>query len=188
MKTFIYTLASSLLFLTACTVDQKNQTAGADTSIAKEVAAATTAKNSSTDAVVSAYLKLKNALAIDDDKAAAAAGQEMVSAFVDFDKAGLTADQLKTYTDLEIDAKEHGAHISDNIGNIAHQREHLDMLSKDIYDLVKLLGASQPLYVDHCPMYNDNKGAIWIAEVKDIKNPYFGSKMSTCGTLREELK
>ena len=44
------------------------------------------------------------------------------------------------------------------------------------------------IYKDFCPMYNDNKGAIWLSESKEIKNPYFGKSMSTCGTVKEELK
>ncbi|MDQ6756917.1 MAG: DUF3347 domain-containing protein, partial [Bacteroidota bacterium] len=43
-------------------------------------------------------------------------------------------------------------------------------------------------YKDFCPMYNNNKGAIWLSEVKDIKNPYLGKKMPTCGNMKEEIK
>jgi hypothetical protein len=62
------------------------------------------------------------------------------------------------------------------------------MLSKDMYDLVKKFTAGQPIYVDDCPMYNDNKGAIWLSETKEIKNPYFGKDMNICGSVKEELK
>jgi hypothetical protein len=62
------------------------------------------------------------------------------------------------------------------------------MLSKDMYDLVKAFGAGQTLYKDFCPMYNDNKGAIWLSESKEIKNPYYGKSMSSCGSMKEELK
>jgi len=54
--------------------------------------------------------------------------------------------------------------------------------------MIKLLGTNQPLYVDRCPMYNNNKGAIWVSEIKEIKNPYLGKAMPTCGTVKEELK
>lgn len=175
MKTFIYSLAFSILFLAACT-NNKNKTQ----TIAEKKEPATE--------VLGAYLKLKNAFTTDNDKDAAAAGKELVTAFAAFDKKSLTAEQSKTYADIEADAKEHGEHIGDNIGNITHQREHFDLLSKDMYDLVKLIGANQTLYVDHCPMYNNNKGAIWLSEVKDIKNPYLGKAMPTCGTIQEELK
>lgn len=180
MKTLIYSLVFSLLFLAACSNGgQKTQTAA--TSVSSE-------KGSSAGAILNAYLKLKNAFTADNDKDAAAAGKEMVVAFAAFDKKSLTPQQDKAYSDIYDDAKEHAEHIGANAGNIIHQREHFDMLSKDMYDLVKLLGSPQLLYVDHCPMYNNDKGAIWLSEVKDIKNPYMGKTMPTCGSLKEELK
>lgn len=83
--------------------------------------------------------------------------------------------------------KEHAQHISNNAGKIAHQREHFDMLSSGMYDLVKAVKPSQTLYKDSCPMFNDKKGAIWLSEVKEIKNPYYGNKMLTCGEQQEEI-
>ena len=138
--------------------------------------------------ILSSYLQLKNALAGDNGNDAAAAGNTMVEAFKKFDKSALTAAQKKTYEDVEDDAREHAEHIGKNVGNIPHQREHFDMLSKDMYELVKTFGAGQSLYKDSCPMYNDGKGATWLSEVKEIKNPYLGKKMPTCGTVKEELK
>ena len=37
-------------------------------------------------------------------------------------------------------------------------------------------------------MYNEGKGAIWLSETKEIKNPYLGGKMLTCGEVQEEIK
>lgn len=190
MKTLIYSSAFSLLFLAACS-NGSNKTQTAATSEATSTKSAvpeSSEKDASTAVLLSSYIKLKNAFTTDNDKEAAAVGNEMVTAFASFDKKSLTPEQSKTYTDIQDDAKEHAEHIGANAGNIAHQREHFDMLSKDMYDLVKLLGTNQPLYVDHCPMYNNNKGAIWLSEVKDIKNPYLGKAMPTCGTVKEELK
>jgi len=137
--------------------------------------------------LLNSYLKIKNALTKDNDKDAADAGNEMVKAFDSFDKASLTADQAKVYNDIVDDAKEHAEHIGANAGNIEHQREHFETLSQETYELVKVVGAGQKLYVDHCPMYNKNKGANWLSETKDIENPYLGKSMPTCGTVKEEL-
>lgn len=138
--------------------------------------------------IVGDYLQLKNAFTNDNTNDAATAGKALEAAFKAFDKSALTADQVKIFEDIEGDAREHAEHIGANAGNIAHQREHFDLLSKDMYDLVKAFGAGQTLYKDFCPMYNDNKGAIWLSESKDIKNPYYGKAMSSCGTVKEELK
>jgi Cu(I)/Ag(I) efflux system membrane fusion protein len=33
----------------------------------------------------------------------------------------------------------------------------------------------------------DNKGAYWLSNVSEIKNPYFGEKMLTCGSVQDSL-
>lgn len=139
--------------------------------------------------IVSGYLLVKNAFTADKTADAAAAGKALEATFRGFNKAALTAEQKKTFEEVEEDATEHAEHIGANGGNIEHQREHFALLSKDIYDLVKALGATeQPLYQDFCPMYDKGKGAIWLSETKDIKNPYYGKKMLTCGKMKEEIK
>lgn len=138
--------------------------------------------------IVNSYLQLKNALTNDNSKEAAKAGISLESAFKNLDKSILTPEEKKVFEDVEEDARMHSEHIGENAGNIGHQREHFDMLSKDIYDLVKAFGTTQLLYKDFCPMYNDKKGAIWLSETKEIKNPYYGKAMLTCGSVKEEIK
>jgi Cu(I)/Ag(I) efflux system membrane fusion protein len=43
-------------------------------------------------------------------------------------------------------------------------------------------------YYQYCPMAFNNKGAYWISKSEDIKNPYFGSRMLTCGEVIQEIK
>jgi len=138
--------------------------------------------------IINAYLELKKNFTEDNSTGAASAGKVLETAFKKFDKSVLNVDQKKIYEDVEDDAREHAEHIGANGGNIAHQREHFEMLSKDIYDLVKTFGGGQVLYKDFCPMYNNGKGAFWISETKEIKNPYLGKAMPTCGTIKEEIK
>ena len=92
----------------------------------------------------------------------------------------------KNLQDIIQGAKEHTKHIGNNSNKINYQREHFVSLSKDINDLAKQFGSKQKLYQDFCPMYDDNKGASWISEIKEIKNPFYGSKMSTCGSVKKE--
>jgi len=142
----------------------------------------------SIDKIVEHYLHLKNALVNDNSKDAAASGKEIVDAMKILDKSLLTNEQKKIYEDVEDDAREHAEHIGENAGKIEHQREHFDILSNDLYDLVKAFGSSQVLYKYFCPMYNDKEGAIWLSEIKEIKNPYYGKKMPNCGSMKEQIK
>lgn len=191
MKTLIYSIALSTLFF-ACTKGTTNNESTEDQATKDQLSAANkqeapTASDSPAEELVNDYLQLKDALTKDNDKDAAAAGNEMVKAFNSFDKASLTTEQLKVYNDIEEDAKEHAEHIGANAGNIKHQREHFETLSEEMYELVKSVGAGQKLYYTHCPMYNNNKGADWLSETKEIRNPYLGQAMPTCGTVKEEL-
>lgn len=134
------------------------------------------------------YLQMKNDFVNDDSKGAATVGKTMVRAINEFDKSILRDDEKKIFEDLTADAKENAEHIGENAGDIKQQREHLEKLSKDMYELVKKSAAGELIYVNYCPMYNDKKGAIWLSETIEIKNPYFGKGMLTCGNVTETIK
>ncbi len=141
----------------------------------------------STSQIVTNYLALKNALIKDDTKGASKAGKALYATFNAVNTKTINANQKKDYLDIAESGKENAKHIGDNAGKLDHQREHFVLLSKDINDLIKLFGTKQKLYQDFCPMADEGKGAIWISEVKDIKNPYYGSKMLTCGSIKKNL-
>ncbi|WHZ07937.1 MAG: CzcABC family efflux RND transporter, membrane fusion protein [Cytophagales bacterium] len=66
------------------------------------------------------------------------------------------------------------------------QRIVFSTLSDEVAKLVKegklLTGA---IYLDYCPMANDNAGAVWLSNQKEIRNPYFGDAMLKCGSVKE---
>lgn len=138
--------------------------------------------------IVNSYLHVKNALANDNGNDAAIGGKAILDAVGKFDTSSLSSQQKKVYDDVTDDIKDNAEHISQNSGNIAHQRQHFEMLSQDMYDLAKAFAGGPPLYKDYCPMYNNGKGATWISETREIKNPYLGKKMSGCGEVKDEIK
>lgn len=187
----IMIICGSILALTftACNSTSSNQ--NKDTDPAQTQSAATTASSSvqnekPADGIITGYINLKNALAADNGSDAAKSGTEILDALAKFDVSSLTPEQKKVFDGLSADLKMNSEHISENAGKIEHQREHFEMLSKDMYDLVKSVGTGKPLYLDSCPMY-DNGKATWLSEIKDIKNPYYGAKMNDCGIVKETL-
>lgn len=157
--------------------DQKTETVKTETN----------AQNFSIEPIVKDYLALKNALVADNDKGAANAGKKLLSTLKNVDVKSIPSSKQKEYQEIADNVKENAEHIGDNAGKIDHQREHLASLSKDVSDLIALFGSSQKLYQDHCPMYNDGKGAVWISETRDIKNPYYGNQMLNCGSVKKEF-
>lgn len=134
------------------------------------------------------YLQIKNSLIAGKAADAGDAAKKLAEAISDFDKSLLTADQKKVYDQYEAGLKEHAEHISQSTGNIGHQREQFADMSDGMYAVVKAFGGDKTLYHDHCPMAKNGKGAMWLSETKEIKNPYFGDKMIECGDVEEEIQ
>jgi len=68
------------------------------------------------------------------------------------------------------------------------QREWFASFNAKFHDAVKTFGLSGiTTYYQYCPMANDNKGAYWLSDIKEIANPYFGEKMMKCGETKEVL-
>jgi len=146
---------------------------------------ANTQKNATTSPIIDAYIQIKNGLVATDKVATAKGGTTLLTAFSKFDMTALKGDTHKEYMEIYESAKEQAEHIVKS--PIDHQREHFETLSTDITDLIALLGTEKTLYQDFCPMANNNKGAYWLSEVKDIKNPYFGDKMMKCGSVKKQI-
>ncbi len=209
MKSFKTTITVSTilvlaLFITSCKNDKKtadedmnHQTEmnhdnndghhdnDATSNTGKREIEASTQKNAATTPIINAYLQIKNGLVDDNKKEAAKAGKIMLTAFSNFDMTKLTGEQHKEYMEILESAKEHAEHIIKS--PIDHQREHFEVLSTDIKDLIVLVGTEKTLYEIFCPMYNDGEGAMWLSEFKEIKNPYYGSKMINCGAIVKEM-
>jgi len=190
MKT-IMTISASILALSfaACNSTgskQTNNTDSAQTQMTTTTASIDANNVKPADGILAGYINLKNSLAADNGSDAAKNGQEILDAVSKFDNSSLTPEQKKTFLGLVGDIKENSEHINENADKIDHQREHFEMLSKDMYDLVKSVGTDKTLYLDSCPMY-DNGKATWLSEIKEIKNPYLGKKMDTCGAIKETL-
>jgi hypothetical protein len=73
--------------------------------------------------------------------------------------------------------------------DLKDQRKTFSTLSNEMTTLVKASKlASGSLYIEYCPMANNNEGAIWLSNEKEIKNPYFGDMMLKCGSVKETLQ
>lgn len=69
------------------------------------------------------------------------------------------------------------------------QRLSFRNLSDALYKSIKAFGlGGKQGYFDFCPMAFNDEGAYWISDKKEIRNPYFGDRMLTCGVVKEKLK
>ncbi len=68
--------------------------------------------------------------------------------------------------------------------DIELQRKKFTTLSINMFELAKTVNLSTaPVYQQYCPM----KKASWLSSEKEIRNPYYGSAMLTCGNVKTTL-
>lgn len=136
--------------------------------------------------LLAVYLDLKNALVATDDAKAKTAAGALIQKLESVDDGKMTEDQKTFFHSLHEKIKTDAEHITE--AGIDHQREHFSSMSNQMFKLVKSFQANEkPVYYDFCPMAFDNKGAYWLSETEEIKNPYFGEKMMNCGSVKETL-
>jgi hypothetical protein len=190
MKNIILVIAVAISFAACKNGNNKTDSiVSTDTTKTQEQSNNTQTKSTaSITEIISGYLQLKNALVNDNGNDASNGGKAILDAVAKYDKSYLSVQQKKAFDEVADDIKDNAEHIWENGGKIAHQRQHFEMLTQDIYDLAKVFAIETPLYKDYCRMYNNGKGATWISETREIKNPYLGKKMPTCGEVKEEIK
>lgn len=138
--------------------------------------------------VYQAYLKLKESLADDDFSKVVEATkfmhQELNKVNMSVFKGETQAHWMSFQNDLNSDLQ-----VIQQSTDIKVFRRQFLALSDDLITMTNTFGNpfSQALYVQHCPMANDNKGGDWLSLSDDIKNPYFGAAMLTCGEVTESI-
>lgn len=133
--------------------------------------------------VITLYLQVKDDLVAEDGKAAALVSERLVLALEKMDISKYDEEKQSKLKSIVNEAKEHAIQISKS--EINKQREHFKLLSNNMIDLVTITGTESTLYQQYCPMYD--KGGSWLSDSKDIRNPYFGSKMLACGRVEKEF-
>ncbi|MDP8233092.1 MAG: efflux RND transporter periplasmic adaptor subunit [Candidatus Zophobacter franzmannii] len=72
--------------------------------------------------------------------------------------------------------------------SIETQRQAFKPLSVQVIELAKMYKLNnKPMFVQFCPMADNDKGAQWLSNTKEILNPYFGDLMLECGETKEIL-
>lgn len=135
--------------------------------------------------VFNAYVEIKEALARDEFKTSS----ENALAFLE--KLGKVEDALIGKPDAQgqwsqlAKGMESAANSITKASNIEGQRKSFNSLSTDLTQAIHVFGIEQRVYRQFCPMVDNNKGGYWLSADKEIRNPYFGSAMHSCGNVAE---
>ena len=126
--------------------------------------------------LLSSYYNIKNAL-VTGDANSAAFNAEL------FLKTANTVD-FKVISEGNVHTLSKDAGKISSTKDLKKQREYFVDLSSNMASVAKSLKlGNQPIYLQYCPM----KKATWLSSEKQIRNPYYGSSMLTCGEVTETL-
>jgi hypothetical protein len=122
------------------------------------------------------YYNIKDALVASNSTAASAKADEFI-------KTANTID-YKLISEGNINVLLKDATPISESKDIKKQRQHFSNLSNNMATLAKAVKfTSEPIYQAYCPMQKAN----WLSSSKEIKNPYYGSAMLTCGKVVETI-
>lgn len=156
------------------------------TKMQKRIVVSTAFKNQLKE-VFEQYLILKDAFVADDNNAAQKAAASLIGAVKKVDMKQLTnKDAHNHWMTISKEISAAASSISE-ISDIEKQRGHFKHLSAHLSNGIKLFGVNQIVYQQFCPMADNNEGAFWLSISKEIKNPYYGEAMSSCGEVTEEI-
>jgi len=131
--------------------------------------------------VVEAYLPLKDRM-VATEAAEGALLNPMTEALAAVNM-GLVKGEAHVYWMQQLEAIEVHASTLLKKSDVAEQRKQFGFLSQALINALTAFGVDGTYYVQHCPMAFDNAGANWLSDEEQIRNPYFGDLMLTCGSV-----
>lgn len=138
-------------------------------------------------AVFNDYIKLKDALVKDDSNNVMAESEKLLDNVSKVDMKLLTDNETHVnWMRLEKEIKASAMSIS-NTSDIKEQRDHFKHLSSHLINAVQLFGVNETVFVEFCPMADNDNGAYWLSKEEKILNPYFGDAMLSCGSVKQTI-
>ena len=134
------------------------------------------------------YIKLKDALVKDDSDNVMAESKKLLDNLSEVDmKLLMDKEAHNHWMSLEKEIKVAATSIS-NTSNIATQRNHFKHLSSHLIKTLRLFGINEKVFLEFCPMADNNNGAYWLSKEEKVINPYFGDAMLTCGEVKQVIE
>jgi Cu(I)/Ag(I) efflux system membrane fusion protein len=138
--------------------------------------------------VINLYMKIKNALVIED---AVFVKKQSVILFEALSKVDIkslnNAIANNRWMSLENALKMSVSSIA-NTNDIEEQRTHFRNLSTSLSKVLISFKINEKVYYQFCPMTDNYKGGYWLSKEEKIINPYFGEAMLTCGEIKQVIE
>jgi len=139
-------------------------------------------------AVFTSYVELKDAFVSSDAAKVKTALPEVQQALDNVDMKLTTGAAHNDWTNYQSSMKKSLGEMEAS-SDIEAQRKSFSVLSDNLYKSIKAFGlGGDEAFYEFCPMAFDNEGGYWLSDVDQIRNPYFGDKMLSCGEVVEKLQ
>ncbi|MCF6353187.1 MAG: efflux RND transporter periplasmic adaptor subunit [Cyclobacteriaceae bacterium] len=139
-------------------------------------------------AAVTSYLALKDAFVATDSEKAVAKAKAMKKTMAKVDMALLKGDNHIMWMDRKKPIDGNLENII-SLSDVKDQRLAFADVTDAVYKTIKMFNVTGlNVHYQFCPMARDGKGAYWLSLTSEIKNPYYGDAMLTCGETKETLK
>jgi len=132
--------------------------------------------------VIGAYIELKDALIKSDISLAS----NKSDAFRKSLEAISVSEREKTNNYWSILHKTSKG-INKNV-DLVHHRKQFHLISDKLIEMVRNFDkVDNNLFVQFCPMADNNNGAYWLSKEEKVINPYFGESMINCGKVIQTI-
>lgn len=132
---------------------------------------------SSTSLLLDSYYGIKNSLVKGNAQAASDSAEEFIRILNGID--------YKVISEGNVNILLKDATVISESKDISEQRKVFENFSNNMTELAKVIDLSDDtIYQMYCPM----KDAYWLSDEKEIKNPYFGNTMLTCGKVVDTIE
>lgn len=147
--------------------------------------------NESFEKLLGAYYQLKDALVASDSAKASTAAALVTGAAdslrleeIQGDSTGVIKETARSFSGtISTSAKALAAEK-----NLDAKRKEFEVIADAIWSLTRTVKyKGQKVYWQFCPMAFNDKGAYWMSNQREIRNPYFGDAMLECGSVEDSL-
>ncbi len=183
-------LVCTLLFMIAC---KSNETKTTETTAPESASIAKSkhgdAFNISFKAALDQYYALKDAFIAEKDGAIDSAATKLMPLLdsISLQTASIDSNTLGKANELILGLKaELKGLLGENI--LDEKRKAFEVLGEQLYLLIDIVQYdAEVVYHQYCPMAFNDKGATWLSNSSDIRNPYLPKTMLHCGEVKDSI-
>ncbi len=183
-------LVCTLLFMIAC---KSNETKTTETTAPESASIAKSkhgdAFNISFKAALDQYYALKDAFIAEKDGAIDSAANKLMPLLdsISLQTASIDSNTLGKANELILGLK---AELKGLLGENKRdeKRKAFEVLGEQLYLLIGTIQYdNEVVYHQFCPMAFNDKGATWLSNSSDIRNPYLPKTMLHCGEVKDSI-